>query len=175
MTKTYPLLMSPAIHAMPWGGTRIRDVLGKSIPGELAGSPIGESWEVSAHPGGVSRVANGALAGRPLDEVVGAWGETLLGPRVAGRHCGSFPLIVKLIEVNALASVQVHPDEAHAMRAERCPYGKSEAWYIIEAGPGPRPGWVCARASTGSVCAARCTRARFRPCSSARPSLRVTA
>jgi mannose-6-phosphate isomerase len=138
--------MSPAIHAMPWGGSRIHDVLGKTIPPELAGSPIGESWEVSAHAGGVSRVANGPLAGSPLDEVAAAWGERLVGPRVADRHCGAFPMIVKLIEVNALASVQVHPDEVHAMRAERCPFGKSEAWYIIDAAPraeaylGLRPG-----------------------------------
>jgi mannose-6-phosphate isomerase len=132
----YPLLMEPAIHAMPWGGTRLRDELGKIIPDDLALAPIGESWEVSAHPNGVSRVANGPLAGMPLPEVLRAWGASLLGEKAATRYGGVFPLLVKLIEVNSLASVQVHPDDEQARRLEGFPFGKSEAWYIIETLPG---------------------------------------
>jgi mannose-6-phosphate isomerase len=135
MSAVYPLLMEPAIHAMPWGGTRLRDELGKTIPGELALAPIGESWEVSAHPNGVSRAANGPLAGMPLSEVLRAWGVSLLGAKVATRYGGVFPLLVKLIEVNALASVQVHPDDEQARRLEGFPFGKSEAWYIMETLP----------------------------------------
>jgi len=136
MSAAYPLLMEPAIHAMPWGGTRLRDELGKTIPDELATAPIGESWEVSAHPNGVSRAVNGRLAGMPLPEVVRAWGPALLGAKAASRYGSVFPLLVKLIEVNALASVQVHPDDEQARRLEGFPFGKSEAWYIIETLPG---------------------------------------
>ncbi len=142
----YPLLMTPAIHAMPWGGSRIRDVLGKTIPAELAGSPIGESWEVSAHPNGIAHVANGPFAGAPLTEVVDAWGARLVGEATAARFGSLFPLLVKLIEVNTMASLQVHPDDAQAQRLEGFPFGKSEAWYIIDALPtaevyvGFRPG-----------------------------------
>jgi mannose-6-phosphate isomerase len=131
----YPLLMEPAIHAMPWGGTRLRDELGKTVPAELSLAPIGESWEVSAHPNGISRVANGPLAGMPLPEVLRAWGASLLGAKTAARYGGVFPLLVKLIEVNSLASVQVHPDDEQARRLEGFPFGKSEAWYIIETLP----------------------------------------
>jgi mannose-6-phosphate isomerase len=136
MNDPYPLLMTPAIHAMPWGGTRLRDELGKRIPDELEAAPIGESWEVSAHPNGVSLAANGRLAGTPLPEVVRAWGASLLGRAVADRYGGVFPLLVKLIEVNALASVQVHPDDEQARELEGFPFGKSEAWYIIDRLPG---------------------------------------
>jgi mannose-6-phosphate isomerase len=127
--------MAPEIHAMPWGGTRIRDSLGKSIPPELDGQPIGESWEVSSHPNGVSRVANGPLAGLPLSEVVRSWGPLLMGKAVSARHGGAFPLLVKLIEVNGLASLQVHPNDEQARRLEGFPNGKSEAWYVMETSP----------------------------------------
>jgi mannose-6-phosphate isomerase len=136
MSVVYPLLMDPAIHAMPWGGTRLRDELGKIIPPELSQAPVGESWEVSAHPNGVSRAANGPLAGMPLPEVLRSWGSRLLGENTASRYGGVFPLLVKLIEVNSLASVQVHPDDQQARRLEGFPFGKSEAWYIIETLPG---------------------------------------
>jgi mannose-6-phosphate isomerase len=42
---------------------------------------------------------------------------------------------LKLIEVNSMASLQVHPDDAQAQRLEGFPFGKSEAWYIIDAPP----------------------------------------
>lgn len=110
--------------------------MGKSIPVELASLPIGESWEVSAHPNGLSRIANGALAGWTLAEVHGLWGALLVGAGVACRHGRGFPLLVKLIELDALASVQVHPDDRQALRLEGCPTGKSEAWYVVDAARG---------------------------------------
>jgi mannose-6-phosphate isomerase len=39
---------------------------------------------------------------------------------------------VKLIDVNALASVQVHPNDEQAKSLEGYPRGKTEAWYIID-------------------------------------------
>lgn len=108
--------------------------LGKKIPD----GPVGESWEVSAHPNGVSRVSGGPLDGTPLDELVRRAGAELLGARVHQKYGGGFPLLVKLIDVNSLASVQVHPNDEQAQRLEGYPWGKTEAWYIIDRTPGAR-------------------------------------
>jgi mannose-6-phosphate isomerase len=108
------------------------DILGKKIPE----GPLGESWEVSAHPNGVSRVAGGPYDGMPLDELARTAGGELLGERVFARYGGSFPLLVKLIDVNALASIQVHPNDEQARRLEGYPWGKTEAWFILSRQPG---------------------------------------
>jgi mannose-6-phosphate isomerase len=107
------------------------DILGKNIPE----GPLGESWEVSAHPNGVSRVAGGPFAGMPLDELTRAAGKDLLGERVHARYGGLFPLLIKLIDVNALASIQVHPNDEQARRMEGDPWGKTEAWFIVARQP----------------------------------------
>ncbi len=105
--------------------------LHKSIPD----GPVAESWEVSAHPNGSARVSGGPLAGMPLDELVRSSGPQLLGRRVYAEYDGTFPLLVKLIDVSALASIQVHPNDEQARRLEGYPWGKTEAWYIIARSP----------------------------------------
>jgi mannose-6-phosphate isomerase len=145
--ETYPLLMTPAIHAMPWGGTRLRDVLGKTIPEELSNAPIGEAWEISANPRGTSRVANGPLSGMPLGEVVRGWGPRLLGSAIHARYRGAFPLLSKLVDASALSSVQVHPDDVHASREGGLPMGKCEAWYVLDALPNASA-WIGFRVGT---------------------------
>ena len=122
-----PFTTEPFYHVRPWGGRAMETSLGKRIPE----GTVAEAWEVSAHPNGVSRAASGRHAGRGLDEIVRENGPALLGRGVYERHGGEFPVLIKLIDVNALASVQVHPDDAGAMRLEGWPRGKTEAWYII--------------------------------------------
>ena len=58
--------------------------LGKTIPD----GPVGESWEISAHPNGVCRVSGGPLDGTPLDELVRRAGADLLGARAAKKYWG---------------------------------------------------------------------------------------
>lgn len=118
--RPYPLLMEGALVERPWGGRRIAELKGID-----AAAPIGESWEVSTHPHGLSRVANGELAGRTLAEVHELWGGS-----------GRLPLLLKLVDLQGLASVQVHPDDGQALRLEGRAEGKCEAWYVLEAGPG---------------------------------------
>ena len=62
----YPLLFSPNLHSVVWGGHQLRPYKGLA-PSE---DPIGESWEVSAVPSSTSIIANGPLAGRDLISVV---------------------------------------------------------------------------------------------------------
>lgn len=129
--KIAPFATIPSFHARPWGGRAMADILGKSIPV----GPQGESWEVSAHPNGVSRVSGGPHDGTPLDELARAAGVDLLGKRVHAKYNGAFPLLVKLIDVNALASIQVHPNDEQARRLEGYQWGKTEAWFILSRQP----------------------------------------
>ena len=124
----------PVFQLRPWGGRAMAQRLGKKLPD----GPIGESWEISAHPNGVSRVSGGPLDGIPLDELVRRAGAELLGARVHKKYRGSFPLLVKLIDIHSLASVQVHPNDEQAQRLEGYPWGKTEAWYIIDRAPEAR-------------------------------------
>ena len=51
----YPLKFNPILKERLWGGTKLKDVLGKPIENDITG----ESWELSAVKGDVSIVANG--------------------------------------------------------------------------------------------------------------------
>jgi len=110
------------------------DRLGKKIPDGL----VGESWEISGHPNGVSRVSGGPLDGMPLDELTRRAGADLLGARAHRKYGDNFPLLVKLIDVSSLASVQVHPNDEQAQRLEGYRWGKTEAWYVIDRAPDAR-------------------------------------
>jgi mannose-6-phosphate isomerase len=122
----YPLLFEPVYKDYLWGGDRILSRYGRDMPPGI----YAESWEVSAHDDGMSVVQNGPLAGQELAAVAQANGERLLGSRVAGRR---FPLLMKLIDAQDRLSVQVHPDDASAVRLGGEP--KTELWYLLEADP----------------------------------------
>ena len=129
--ELYPLIMEPSYRSgqeTPWGGYSLRDKYRKKTPDEITG----ESLEISALPGRESRVANGALRGKTLQEVFLLWKDEL-----TGRREEQFPLLLKLLDVRQCLSVQVHPDDAYARRNEG-KTGKSEAWYILDADPGAR-------------------------------------
>ena len=61
-----------------------------------------------------------------------------------GRHAtkadGSprtqFPLLIKFLDAADTLSVQVHPDDAQAVRYDPTENGKTEAWVIVDAEPG---------------------------------------
>lgn len=110
-----PLVFTPFLRPMPWGGRRLGEALGKPLPPE---GTWGESWEVSAHPLHISRVADGPLAGRTLTDLL-----------------PGFPLLVKYLDANDWLSVQVHPDDDRAMSLSGEPLGKTEAWVVLGVEP----------------------------------------
>jgi mannose-6-phosphate isomerase len=93
---------------------------------------IGESWEVSTLPLLPSTIANGTWAGYPLKEVIEKHPEAILGKAVARKYNNQMPLLVKFIDTKTDLSVQVHPDDAMALR-EHNDSGKTEMWYVIDA------------------------------------------
>ena len=46
--ELYPLVFRPIYKERIWGGTLMREVLGRELP--ATETPIGESWEVSDRP-----------------------------------------------------------------------------------------------------------------------------
>lgn len=125
-----PLTFRPVYKDYLWGGDRIPRRFARPVPPGI----YAESWEVSAHPGGLSIVADGPFAGRSLADLVHDHPQELLG--AAGGPGGEFPILVKLIDAHALLSVQVHPDDANAALTGGEP--KTEMWHILEADAGAR-------------------------------------
>lgn len=123
----YPLLMKPYYQERPWGGRRLAQWPAKSLPP----GPIGESWEISTHPNGLSLVGNGEFEGESLASIVDRYPKELMGSAAIGSSDAEFPLLVKLIDVEGIASLQVHPDDEQARSIEGYPRGKTEAWYIL--------------------------------------------
>ncbi len=103
----YPLRFHAVYKDYIWGGRSLAD-LGKILP---EGQRVAESWEISAHPNGVSVIANGPLAGISLTDACSKLGRSLLGSRLPDKDLHRFPLLIKLIDAHDRLSVQVHPDE----------------------------------------------------------------
>lgn len=128
-----PMKLTPVYKDMIWGGSGLREYLHKPIPSEHTG----ESWEVSVHPNGQSRIANGPCQGMTLEEAVLDLGADLVGVETWKRHGNKFPLLIKFIDAHDKLSVQVHPNDEQAKRLEGPgESGKTEMWYVLHAQPG---------------------------------------
>lgn len=128
----YPLTFSPIFKDYPWGGRNLATLLGRAIPDGI----IAESWEIAAHPNGMSPIASGTLQGASLHDAMALWGTDLVGSRNADDLAKErFPLLIKLLDANRWLSVQVHPDDAYAMTHEG-ESGKTEMWVVVHAEPG---------------------------------------
>ena len=127
MIELTPIKMRPCYKEYLWGGTRLKPDFGKSDAPDVTA----ESWELAAHPDGVSTGADGAFAGKTLFDLA-----ALDRDAFWGKACRSdtFPLLVKLIDAEKDLSIQVHPSDATAL-AERGEQGKAEMWYIVDAKP----------------------------------------
>lgn len=125
--------LAPAYKDYIWGGGKLNREYHKDSPYEITA----ESWELSCHPNGPSRVSGGEFDGQTLDEAIqsaSARGEDWLGKNAAAFE--RFPVLIKLIDANDSLSIQVHPDDTYAASEENGSYGKTEVWYIVDAEPG---------------------------------------
>ncbi len=132
MNKLYPLKFHPIFKGYIWGGTKLKHILGKDL-GKLTKSA--ESWEISAVEGNISVVANGFLAGNNLQELIEIYMEDLVGSRIYEKFGIEFPVLIKFIDANDKLSIQVHPDDALAIK-RNLPNGKTEMWYVLQAEEG---------------------------------------
>lgn len=122
----HPLRFKPIYKERVWGGHNLANVYGRAVP---PGPPIGESWEITDRPEGISVVSEGPLAGRTLAELMALDARGLLGQAVPRR--GRFPLLVKILDARQVLSLQVHPPAAVADRLGG--ETKTEMWYFTGA------------------------------------------
>jgi mannose-6-phosphate isomerase len=122
------LVFQPVYKRYLWGGDRFRTFFHRTgVPAVCA-----ESWEISAHPDGMSVVSCGPFAGQTLAELTARYGAALTGTRAPDP--ARFPLLFKLLDASDRLSVQVHPNAACAARTGGEP--KTEAWVVLDCTPG---------------------------------------
>lgn len=131
--RLYPLTFEPLLKEIIWGGQDIRPFKGL----EPNDQTIGESWEISHVDDNYSVVAEGALQGQTLDELISTYGDRLVGQSVRARVGDRFPLLIKFIDARQNLSIQVHPDDELGMKRHNS-FGKTEMWYVVKAAPEAR-------------------------------------
>ena len=90
----YPLKFEPIFKTIVWGGEKIAPYKGVETEQEH----IGESWELSGVKGNESVVANGALKGRTIADLVKEYKGRLVGEHVYANTGDEFPLLIKFID-----------------------------------------------------------------------------
>ncbi len=121
----WPLRFTPLYMERVWGGRRLQDDLGRSLPEHV---PIGESWELVDRQEAQSVVDSGELAGTSLHQLWTEFRTEVFGRTVS--KSSRFPLLAKILDARETLSVQVHPPEAVALRLSGEP--KTEMWYLLE-------------------------------------------
>lgn len=129
MMPWHPLRFLPIYQERIWGDRSLAHLYHRSLPGS---HPIGESWEITDRPEGMSLVAEGPLQGRSLAQLLADDPTGLLG-QATPRH-GRFPLLVKILAAKEILSVQVHPPDTVAPTLHGEP--KTEMWYFTSVQPG---------------------------------------
>lgn len=120
------LFLDPVLKNNIWGGHRLHDDFGYSVPD----GPVGECWGISAHPNGPCTISEGTFKGLTLPELWDTHRE-LFG-NIEGKE---FPLLVKIIDAQDSLSIQVHPNNDYAFKNENGSLGKCECWYVLDAKP----------------------------------------
>ena len=96
-----------------------------------------EDWVASttsrfgAAPAGLSTLPDGRL----LADAIAADPAWWLGPAHLAVHGADPAILVKLLDAGQRLPLHVHPDRRFATTHLASPYGKTEAWIIIEAAP----------------------------------------
>ncbi len=129
--QVQPLKFTRVLKEKVWGGREFETFF--HVPLEPSKN-FGESWEVSAHPHGLSVVDQGPWAGRTLPEILAAEGARLVGKTVWEAHGTRFPLLIKYLDIHDKLSIQVHPDDEYA-QSHGGESGKSECWLVLRASP----------------------------------------
>ncbi|WP_149277595.1 type I phosphomannose isomerase catalytic subunit [Pareuzebyella sediminis] len=124
----YPLKFEPILKERLWGGTKLKDVLGKPITSDITG----ESWELSAVEGDISIVSNGEFSGRTLQDLINTYTSDILGDSVYKRFGTDFPILIKFIDAKQDLSIQLHPNDTLA-KERHDSFGKTEMWYVMDA------------------------------------------
>lgn len=127
--ELYPYKFKPIFKERIWGGRKLTEVYGKTLPPDVK---IGESWELADLPDDKSKITNGPLTGMTIDKLIERHGIYITGKT---DYKPPFPLLIKILDAQDDLSVQVHPDADTCSRTGKGD-PKAECWYIIAAQPG---------------------------------------
>ncbi len=105
-----------------WGGSKLKE-LGFDVEN---GKRIGEAWVISAYNGNSSPIEGMDVTLRDLYKT----NRELFNDYKSEE----FPLLAKILDAGDYLSIQVHPDNKKALELDNYPFGKTECWYILEAG-----------------------------------------
>jgi mannose-6-phosphate isomerase len=113
------------------GGAAIAAFRGLSSPGEFTPEDwIGSTTTLfGEREAGLTRLPDGRL----LRDAIEADPEEWLGAAHVGAYGASTALLVKLLDAGQRLPVHAHPSRDWARRHLDCPFGKTEAWVIVEA------------------------------------------
>jgi len=125
--QLYVLRFIPILKEKVWGGTKLKEILHK----DSVSQKTGESWEISDVDGDHSVVANGALEGETLKNLIQKYKADLVGEKVYRQHGSKFPLLIKYIDAAEALSIQIHPNDEVAKKRHNS-FGKTEMWYIMQ-------------------------------------------
>lgn len=116
-----------------WGGNTLELRYGKPSKGDR----IGETWEICGFEDDSSVIANGYLAENSLFDVIETYMDEIVGEDNYKRFGNEFPLLMKMLDIEDRLSIQVHPNDDTAFDRHNS-YGKTEAWYVLDAKPGAK-------------------------------------
>jgi mannose-6-phosphate isomerase len=129
-TPLRPLLMAPnTIEHFYAGGSRIAELRGLRLesdhrPEEWLAATVARAGEPGVGP--ARTVGGDMFADVVADDLHGWVGD--LGPDTG--------VLVKLLDAGQRLPVHVHPDRSFASSHLGCGYGKTEAWYVLDADDG---------------------------------------
>jgi mannose-6-phosphate isomerase len=131
-----PVLLAPnLIDHFYLGGDRIAALRGTKTtserqPEEWLAATVSRADEEEI---GLSRTGSGEL----LRDLVSHDHELWIGPdHAAARNDSDLGILFKLLDARQRLPVHVHPDRSFARSHLDCPYGKTEAWFVLETEPG---------------------------------------
>lgn len=125
------LRFQPILKQTLWGGKRIATF--KQF--DCTNSNIGESWELSGVAGNETTCVT--MGGKSLNTLVAEYKDRLVGKANYERFGNEFPLLIKFIDARQDLSIQVHPDDATALRQGKT-RGKTEMWYLMHSDAGAK-------------------------------------
>jgi mannose-6-phosphate isomerase len=128
MSINYPIKFEPILKEKIWGGEKLSKLFNKKSDK----TNIGESWEISGVYRNGSVVANGALRGEPLENLIVIYRDALVGKKVFKEFSYEFPLLIKFIDAKEALSIQLHPNDELAKERHNS-FGKTEMWYVMQA------------------------------------------
>jgi len=111
--NTSPIKLRPFTRDVIWGGTKLANRYHKAE----ADTRLGESWELSLHPGGLCTVEDDGEPAQTLASVL-------------GRE--EFPTLIKLIDAACDLSIQVHPSKTEMWIVLDCEEGASLIYGLKE-------------------------------------------